>query len=238
MLIKLFMTKIVVDFHRAKALIKNEILLDDVTFQIHEGEFWYFLGRTGSGKSTVLKLIYAELPFEGERGIVLDYDLSKIRSRDIPYLRRKIGMVFQDFQLLTDRNVFKNLEFVLKATGWNDKTKREERIHQVLEKVGMLAHMGKMPHQLSGGEQQKVCIARALLNEPELLLFDEPTGNLDPLSSAEVLEIILELKSTGKTIIMATHDILMVEKYPAPILWFQDQRVIKQDEIKRLRIYE
>jgi len=238
LLIKLFMTKIVVDFHRAKALIKNEILLDDVTFQIHEGEFWYFLGRTGSGKSTVLKLIYAELPFEGERGIVLDYDLSKIRSRDIPYLRRKIGMVFQDFQLLTDRNVFKNLEFVLKATGWNDKTKREERIHQVLEKVGMLAHMGKMPHQLSGGEQQKVCIARALLNEPELLLFDEPTGNLDPLSSAEVLEIILELKSTGKTIIMATHDILMVEKYPAPILWFQDQRVIKQDEIKRLRIYE
>lgn len=238
MLIKLFMTKIVVDFHRAKALIKKEIILDDVTFQIHEGEFWYFLGRTGSGKSTVLKLIYAELSFEGEKGIVLNYDLSKIRSRNIPYLRRKIGMVFQDFQLLTDRNVFKNLEFVLKATGCNDKTKREERIHQVLEKVGMLAHMGKMPHQLSGGEQQKVCIARALLNEPELLLFDEPTGNLDPLSSAEVLEIILELKSTGKTIIMATHDILMVEKYPAPILWFQDQRVIKQDEIKRLRIYE
>lgn len=200
----------------------ENIILDKVSFQIGAGEFVYFLGRTGSGKSSLLKMLYADLPFEGEAGMVAGYDLKNIRSREIPLLRRKLGMVFQDFQLLTDRTVAENLHFVLAATGWRDRQQMSDRIDEVLSITGVLHKKDKMPHQLSGGEQQKVVIARALLNNPDLLLVDEPTGNLDPQSSEEVLNTLVALKNSGKTILMATHDMLVVEKYPARTLWFND----------------
>ncbi len=200
-------------------------ILDDVSFQIGTGEFVYFLGRTGSGKSSLLKMLYADLPFEGEECMVAGFDIKNIRSRDIPQLRRKLGMVFQDFQLLTDRSVAENLHFVLAATGWRDRTLMSNRIDEVLEIASVLHKKDKMPHQLSGGEQQKVVIARALLNNPDLLLVDEPTGNLDPQSSEEVLNTLVALKNSGKTILMATHDMLVVEKYPARTLWFNDGHV-------------
>jgi len=208
----------------------DNLILSNVSFSIGSGEFVYFLGRTGSGKSSVMKMLYADLPFEGTIGTVLGYDLNKIRTREIPLLRRKMGMVFQDFQLLTDRNVRENLLFVLQATGWRDREAMDSRIDSVLAGVGLENKKDKMPHQLSGGEQQKVVIARALLNDPELLLVDEPTGNLDPQSSEEVLNTLVELKKTGKAILMATHDMLVMEKYPSRILWFADGKVTDNKE--------
>ncbi len=209
----------------------EHVVLDQVSFDIEKGEFVYFLGRTGSGKSSMMKTLYADLPFTGKKGLVAGYDLLTIRSKDIPYLRRKMGMVFQDFQLLTDRNVTENLHFVLDATGWRDDKQAAERIHAVLLEVGMQDKAQKMPHQLSGGEQQKVVIARALLNSPDLLLVDEPTGNLDPQSSEEVLQTLVFLKESGKTILMATHDMLVMEKYPSRILWFADGKVTDNKEV-------
>jgi len=208
----------------------DNVILENVSFSIGAGEFVYFLGRTGSGKSSVMKMLYADMPFEGAVGNVLGYDLTKIRTREIPHLRRKMGMVFQDFQLLTDRNVRENLLFVLQATGWKDREAMDSRIDSVLAAVGLSEKKDKMPHQLSGGEQQKVVIARALLNDPELLLVDEPTGNLDPQSSEEVLNTLVELKKSGKTILMATHDMLVMEKYPSRILWFADGKVTDNKE--------
>jgi len=208
----------------------DNLILENVSFRIGAGEFVYFLGRTGSGKSSVMKMLYADIPFEGTTGTVLGFDLAAIRTRDIPQLRRKMGMVFQDFQLLTDRNVKDNLLFVLQATGWKDREAMDSRIEHVLAVVGLGHKIDKMPHQLSGGEQQKVVIARALLNDPELLLVDEPTGNLDPQSSEEVLNTLVELKKSGKAILMATHDMLVMEKYPSRILWFADGKVTDNKE--------
>jgi len=208
----------------------DNLILSDVSFSIGAGELVYFLGRTGSGKSSVMKMLYADLPFEGTIGTVLGYDLNIIRTREIPLLRRKMGMVFQDFQLLTDRSVRENLLFVLQATGWRDREAMDSRIDSVLDTVGLSDKKDKMPHQLSGGEQQKVVIARALLNDPELLLVDEPTGNLDPQSSEEVLNTLVELKKSGKAILMATHDMLVMEKYPSRILWFADGKVTDNKE--------
>lgn len=209
----------------------ENIVLDHVSFEIENGEFVYFLGRTGSGKSSMMKTLYADLPFTGAKGVVSGFDLLTIKAKDVPYLRRKMGMVFQDFQLLTDRSVFENLRFVLDATGWRNGKEAEERIEEVLTVVGMQAMIDKMPHQLSGGEQQKVVIARALLNSPDLLLVDEPTGNLDPQSSEEVLQTLVSLKESGKTILMATHDMLVMEKYPSRILWFADGKVMDNKEV-------
>jgi len=208
----------------------ENVILENVSFSIGAGEFVYFLGRTGSGKSSMMKMLYADLPFEGSVGQVLGYDLNEIRTRDIPHLRRKMGMVFQDFQLLTDRKVSENLLFVLQATGWKDREAMDSRIDSVLSTVGLIDKKDKMPHQLSGGEQQKVVIARALLNDPELLLVDEPTGNLDPQSSEEVLNTLVDLKKSGKTILMATHDMLVMEKYPSRTLWFADGKVTDNKE--------
>lgn len=208
----------------------DNIVIAEVSFSIGAGEFVYFLGRTGSGKSSMMKTLYADLPFEGTSGTVLGYDLANLRRRDIPMLRRKMGMVFQDFQLLTDRKVSENLLFVLQATGWKDREAMDSRIDSVLATVGLSDKKDKMPHQLSGGEQQKVVIARALLNDPELLLVDEPTGNLDPQSSEEVLNTLVELKKSGKAILMATHDMLVMEKYPSRILWFADGKVTDNRE--------
>ncbi len=191
---------------------QNDLVLHDISFKLAKGEFVYLLGDVGSGKSTFLKTIYADLPIEGKTANVCDYDILRIKNRQIPFLRRKIGVVFQDFQLLTDRNVYENLKFVLKATGWK-KDKIEIRIAEVLERVGMLNKLKRMPHELSGGEQQRVVIARALLNYPEIILADEPTGNLDPTSSEAVLKLLESISNEGTSVIMATHNYSLVEKF-------------------------
>lgn len=194
--------------------IQDRIVLQGVSLTLKKGDFIYLIGKTGSGKSSLLKTLYADQPFNGDKGIVLGYDLKNIKPKQIQELRRKIGIIFQDFQLLTDRNVEKNLEFVLKATGWKGKNQINDKIDEVLEMVGLRDVRKKMPHQLSGGEQQKLVIARALLNDPELILADEPTGNLDLASSKDILDILIKLKNNNRAIIMATHDLLSIQSYP------------------------
>jgi cell division transport system ATP-binding protein len=205
---------------------KNPVL-SDVNIDVLPGEFLYLIGRTGSGKSSFLKTLYADLSLKEGEGKIVDYDLKVIKEKDIPYLRRKIGIVFQDFKLLSDRTVKENLIFVLKATGWNDKDEMNAKIEEVLDKVGMKDFSTKMPHQLSGGEQQRVGIARALLNDPELILADEPTGNLDPQTSVEVMEVLKKINANGKTVLMATHDYALVLKYPSKTLKFEDGKVFE-----------
>ncbi len=194
--------------------IQDRIVLQSVSLTLKKGDFIYLIGKTGSGKSSLLKTLYADQPFNGDKGIVLGYDLKNIKPKQIQELRRKIGIIFQDFQLLTDRNVEKNLEFVFKATGWKDKHKINNKIDEVLNMVGLQDVRKKMPHQLSGGEQQKLVIARALLNDPELILADEPTGNLDLASSKDILDILTKLKNNNRAIIMATHDLLSIQSFP------------------------
>ena len=196
--------------------------MKNVNFEIEEGEFVYLIGKTGSGKSSLLKTLYADLPAKEGDIMIAGYDLRKIRRRDIPMLRRKIGIVFQDFQLLYDRSVEDNLSFVLDATGWNDKTKISKRIDEVLQQVGLLHKRKVMPHQLSGGEQQRIAVARALLNDPNVILADEPTGNLDPETTNDVMDLLREISTKGKTILMATHNYNLILKYPS--------RIIKCDE--------
>lgn len=189
-----------VEIHR-----DENVILHEASFTLHNGEFVYVIGKVGSGKSSLLKSLYCEIPINQGEAWLLDYNLCKMKRKDIPYLRRKLGIVFQDFQLLTDRSVHKNLEFVLKATGWKKKNEINERIDNVLFQVGMQDKGYKMPHELSGGEQQRVVIARALLNDPVLILADEPTGNLDSTNGAEVMELLRELNGQGTTIVMVTH---------------------------------
>jgi len=193
-------------------------ILSDVNLEVSNGEFIYIIGKTGSGKSSFMKTLYADLSLTTGEGNVVDFDLSNLNDDKIPFLRRKIGIVFQDFKLLPDRNVEQNMLFVLKATGWTDETAMHNKIIEVLEKVDMKNMIKKMPHQLSGGEQQCVAIARALLNDPELILADEPTGNLDPQTSVEVLEVLRKIHSNGKTVIMATHDYALLMKFPSKTL--------------------
>lgn len=205
---------VLVELVNANINIQDRIVLQGVSLRLKKGDFIYLIGKTGSGKSSLLKTLYADQPFNGDKGIVLGYDLKNIKPKQIQELRRKIGIIFQDFQLLIDRNVEKNLEFVLKATGWKDKNQINDKIDEVLEMVGLRDVRKKMPHQLSGGEQQKLVIARALLNDPELILADEPTGNLDLASSKDILDILIKLKNNNRAIIMATHDLLSIQSFP------------------------
>lgn len=204
-------------------------VIKNMNAEFHRGEFVYLLGRTGSGKSSFLKALYADLPVRSGQLHVLEFDLTKIKISQIPFLRRKLGIVFQDFQLLTDRNVQQNLMFVLECTGWKDKKKMEGRIKQILEQVGLAGKEEKFPYELSGGEQQRVCIARAIINEPEIILADEPTGNLDPQTSLEIYQLLKGFTEKGKTVLFATHDALLYEKYPARTLFFEKGEVSEKN---------
>jgi len=207
-------------------------ILSQVSFEIEKGEFVYLVGKTGSGKSSLLKTLYADLPLQSGLAQVSGFKLFRISRDQVPYLRRKIGIIFQDFQLLTDRSVNDNLAFVLKATGWKEKSKMKQRISEVLMRVGMGAAGPKMPHQLSGGEQQRVVIARALLNEPAILLADEPTGNLDPDVAEGIMQIFLEINNSGTAVLMATHNHHIIQRYPKRVLKCENGKVLdsaKQD---------
>ena len=206
---------------------EEKVILSNINLEVNHGEFIYIIGKTGSGKSSFMKTLYADLPLiEGQASIV-NFDLATLKEDDIPYLRRKIGIVFQDFKLLPDRTVNENMLFVLKATGWTDPIEMQNKIDEVLDKVDMKSFTSKMPHQLSGGEQQRVAIARALLNDPELILADEPTGNLDPQTSVEVLEVLRKINAAGKTVIMATHDYALLMKFPSKTLKCEDSSIFE-----------
>jgi cell division transport system ATP-binding protein len=193
-------------------------VIGNLNLEINKGEFVYLLGKTGSGKSSLLKTIYADLPLVAGIATIAGYSLNNLKRKDIPYLRRKLGIVFQDFQLLGDRNLYNNLKFVMKATGWDDENKIKTRIHEVFKKVGLEGKEQKMPHELSGGEQQRVSIARALVNEPEIILADEATGNLDPETSEEILKLLKQISESGSSVLFATHDMLVYQKFKARTL--------------------
>ena len=201
--------------------------MKNVNFQLEEGQFVYLIGRVGSGKSSLMKTMYAEVPIEMGEARIFDYDLSAIRRKDVPMLRRQIGVVFQDFQLLSDRSVYDNLLFVLKATGWKNKTDIDERINEVLSEVVMEHKSYKMPHELSGGEQQRIAIARALLNRPKLILADEPTGNLDQETGHQIMSLLHRICAEGTAVIMATHNIQLTEDFPARVVKCEDKNVIE-----------
>ena len=226
------MSETILKLNNAAIYQRENLILSDVNVEVNKGEFVYLIGKTGTGKSSFMKTLYGDLPLTEGSGEIVDYDLRKLKSKEIPYLRRKLGIVFQDFQLLNDRTVRGNLLFVLKATGWKDKVAMNNKIDEVLGKVGMKTKDFKFPYQLSGGEQQRVAIARALLNDPILILADEPTGNLDPQTSVEVMELLREINEQGNTILMATHDYALLLKYPSKTLKCDGQRVFEVKQKK------
>ena len=205
----------------------DNLVLSDVSVSIDKGEFVYLIGKTGTGKSSFMKTLYGDLPLLEGKGNIVGYDLETLKEKDIPFLRRRLGVVFQDFKLLNDRTVYNNLYFVLTATGWTDKKARENKINDVVDKVAMKTKAFKYPYQLSGGEQQRIAIARALLNDPELILADEPTGNLDPQTSVEVMEVLREINAQGNTILMATHDYALLLKYPSKTLKCDENQIFE-----------
>lgn len=221
------MSQSILSLRNATIYQEGKTILSDVNLEVKQGEFIYIIGKTGSGKSSLLKTLYADLELKEGAGHIVDFDLATLKEDDIPFLRRKIGIVFQDFKLLPDRTVKDNMLFVLKATGWIDSSEMLQKIDEVLDKVGMKDFATKMPHQLSGGEQQRVAIARALLNDPELILADEPTGNLDPQTSAEVLEVLRKINENGKTIVMSTHDYALLVKFPYKTLKCEDAKIFE-----------
>ena len=221
------MSEIVLQLKNASIYQGGNMVLSDVNFEMNKGDFVYLIGKTGSGKSSFMKTLYGDLELTEGEGEIVDYNLRTLKEKDIPFLRRKLGIVFQDFKLLPDRTVNGNLEFVLRATGWNDKSEINERIEAVLDKVAMKTKGFKFPHELSGGEQQRIAIARALLNDPELILADEPTGNLDPQTSIEVMEVLRDINKNGNTILMATHDYALLLKYPSKTLKCDENKVFE-----------
>jgi len=201
------------------------LVLSDVNLSVDKGDFIYLIGKTGSGKSSLMKTLYADLPLKQGEGSIVGYDLNGLKEREIPFLRRKLGIIFQDFKLLLDRSVFDNLAFVLKATGWKDNDKIKRKIKDVLKKVEMQDMAYKMPFEISGGEQQRIAIARALLNDPDLILADEPTGNLDPKTSVEVMQVLQDINKSGKTVLMATHDYALILKFPNKTLRCEEGKI-------------
>lgn len=217
--------KNIIELKNADIFQRDHLVLSDISLEIKEGEFVYLIGKVGTGKSSLIKTLNAELPLEKGEGQVAGFELADLKPKDVPFLRRKLGVVFQDFRLLSDRNVRENLTFVLKATDWNDENTINFRVNEVLQMVSMTAKAQSMPHQLSGGEQQRVAIARALLNNPEIILADEPTGNLDPQTSVELMQIFRDLNQQGKTVIIATHDYPLIRKFPARIITVDEQKI-------------
>lgn len=212
-----------IEYKKVRIFQEDVCVLNDIDFHVEEGEFIYIIGKVGSGKSSLLKTTYCELDIEsGEQATVLDRDIMNIRRREIPALRKEMGIIFQDFQLLHDRTVAKNLRFVLKATGWKNKKEMEERIDEVLEMVGMQEKKDKMPHELSGGEQQRIAIARAILNKPKIIIADEPTGNLDPETATYIIDLLRQISQTGTAIVMTTHNIPMLDKFPGIVYRCKD----------------
>jgi cell division transport system ATP-binding protein len=224
------MKKPIIDLKKINISIDNKNILSDVSFLMRNGEFMYLIGKTGSGKSSLLKILYGEIKIKDGTGEVAGMDILNIKEKNIPFLRRKLGVVFQDFKLLPDRSIEKNLEFVLKATDWSDKKKISDRISKVLEKVKLSETLKKFPHELSGGEQQRIAIARAILNDPELILADEPTGNLDPATSAEIMKVLKDINNNGTTILIATHDYDIISKFPAKTLRIEDGKFYQLQE--------
>lgn len=221
------MSQTIVNLQNVNIYQRNNLILADVNISLQNGEFVYLIGKTGSGKSSLLRTMYADLPLTEGSATVAGYSLKGLKSKDIPFLRRKLGIVFQDFQLLTDRTVYENLSFVLKATGWTEKAKIDHQIATVLSNVGLGTLGQKMPHQLSGGEQQRVAIARALLNNPELILADEPTGNLDPETSEGILNLLVSISQFGCTVLMATHNYAFFKQHPSRTLKCENGRVLE-----------
>lgn len=221
------MSQAVLELKNAAIYQTDNLVLSDVSVTVDKGEFVYLIGKTGTGKSSFMKTLYGDLPLKEGEGHIVGYDLATLKEKDIPFLRRKLGVVFQDFKLLNDRTIHDNLRFVLTATGWKDKAGMESKINEVLDKVDMKTKAFKYPYQLSGGEQQRVAIARALLNDPELILADEPTGNLDPQTSVEVMEVLREINKNGNTILMATHDYALLLKYPSKTLKCDENQIFE-----------
>lgn len=227
---------IIIELKNCKIWQGDNLVLTDVNLSVGKSEFMYLVGRVGSGKSSLIKTLNAQVPLKDGTGIVAGYNLEKLKIREIPYLRRKLGIVFQDFQLLTDRSVQDNLEFVLRATGWKNKIEIDTRIGEVLEKVGLGLKGYKMPHQLSGGEQQRVVIGRALLNSPDIILADEPTGNLDPETSEGIIKLLMDISKTGRAVIVATHNYTILKKFPARIAKCEDGKLIAVSEDEEIEL--
>ena len=227
---------VIIDLSDCAIWQQDHLALSNVNLSVRKGEFIYLVGRVGSGKSSLIKTLNAQIPLKEGTALVAGYNLSKLKKRDIPYLRRKIGIVFQDFQLLIDRSVNANLEFVLKATGWKNKQAIDTRIGEVLEKVGLGLKGFKMPHQLSGGEQQRVVIGRALLNDPDIILADEPTGNLDPETSEGILKLLTDISKTGRAVMVATHNYTLLKKFTAKTIKCEDGKLVEVNHDEEIEL--
>ncbi len=230
------MSDIIIELNNISIFHRKNLLMNDVSFKVERGEFVYLIGKTGSGKSSIMRVLYGDLPITQGEAHVSGFDLGKIKRKEIPLLRRKLGIIFQDFQLLTDRSAKENLMFYLKATGWNEKPKMEERVAEVLAKVGLSTKGFKMPHELSGGEQQRLVIARALLNDPDLILADEPTGNLDPETSNEIMNLLFEVSRNRRAVVMVTHNYTLIDRFPARIIKCEQGKVMEQEGMKNYKL--